>query len=191
MATKSLKERYKKESVEALKKRFNYENDFQVPKLEKVVLNMGLGEAAQNSKLLDVAAEEMTRISGQKAVKTKAKKSVAAFKVREGMPLGCMVTLRGERMYDFMQKLISVVLPRIRDFRGVSSKSFDGRGNYSLGLKEHILFPEINYDEVDMIKGMNISIVTTAETDEEAKALLEELGMPFRKPRQQQKSEES
>lgn len=179
--TKSLKKRYQEETVEALTKKFEYSNIYEVPKVVKIVINMGLGEAVQNSKILDSAVEELTKISGQKAVVTRAKKSIATFKLRAGMPIGTMVTLRGEKMYDFLQKLITVVLPRIRDFRGISDKSFDGRGNYSLGLKEQMLFPEINYDEVDITKGMNISIVTTAKTDEEAKALLTEIGMPFRK----------
>jgi len=142
---------------------------------------MGVGEAVQNVKILDAAVQELTKITGQKPVVTRAKKSIATYKLRKGMPIGTMVTLRGQKMYDFLQKLISIALPRIRDFRGVNDKSFDGRGNYSIGLKEQILFPEINYDEVDMVKGMNISIITTAKTDEEAKALLSELGMPFRK----------
>lgn len=142
---------------------------------------MGLGEAVQNHKLLDSGVNDLTKIAGQKAVVTKAKKSISTYKVRTGMPIGCMVTLRGQKMYDFLQKLICVTLPRIRDFRGISAKSFDGRGNYSLGIKEQILFPEIEYDEVDVVKGMNISIITTAQTDEEAKALLSELGMPFKK----------
>lgn len=179
--TKNLKTRYQEETVEALTKQFGYSNVYEVPKLVKVVINMGLGEAVQNSKILDSAVVELTKITGQKSVVTRAKKSIATFKLRAGMPIGTMVTLRGEKMYDFVQKLINVVLPRIRDFRGISDKSFDGRGNYSLGLKEQMLFPEINYDEVDITKGMNISIVTTAKTDEEAKALLTEIGMPFRK----------
>ncbi len=179
--TKDLKKRYTEDVIPALKEKFGYKNELQVPKLVKVVINMGVGEAVQNVKILDGAVNELTKIAGQKAVITRAKKSIATFKLRTGMPIGCMVTLRGTRMYDFLQKLINVTLPRIRDFRGVSDKSFDGRGNYSLGLKEQILFPEIGYDEVDVVKGMNISIVTTAKTDEEARALLAELGMPFRK----------
>ena len=179
--TKDLRKKYNEDVKEALKKQFGYENDLQVPKVVKVVLNMGVGEAVQNVKILDAAVKELSIITGQKAVTTRAKKSIATYKLREGMPIGTMVTLRGHRMYDFLQKLIGVALPRIRDFRGVSDKSFDGRGNYSLGLKEQMLFPEINYDDVDVVKGMNISIVTTANTDEEAKALLSELGMPFRK----------
>lgn len=179
--TKDLKKKYTEDVVQALTKQFNYKNIYEVPKLVKLVINMGVGEAVQNVKILDAAVKELTTISGQKPVVTRAKKSIATYKLRKGMPIGTMVTLRGERMYDFLQKLINVALPRIRDFRGVSDKSFDGRGNYSLGLKEQILFPEINYDDVDIVKGMNISIITTAKTDEEAKALLVELGMPFRK----------
>jgi large subunit ribosomal protein L5 len=152
----------------------------QVPRLEKVVLNMGLGEAIQNIKLLDSAAEELQIIAGQHPVITRAKKSIAAFKLREGMPIGCMVTLRHNRMYDFFYKLVNVALPRVRDFRGISGKAFDGRGNYSLGIKEHIIFPEIDYDKIDRIKGLNISIVTSAQNDEEGKELLRLLGMPFR-----------
>ena len=183
--TKNLKQKYDEDAKQALTKQFGYENIFQVPKLVKVVINMGVGEAVQNVKILDAAVKELTIISGQKPVVTRAKKSIATYKLRKGMPIGTMVTLRGSRMYDFLQKLINVALPRIRDFRGVSDKSFDGRGNYSLGLKEQILFPEINYDDVDLVKGMNISIITTANTDEEAKALLTELGMPFKKPSKQ------
>lgn len=179
--TKKLKVRYKEDVVKALKEKFGYLNDYQIPKLEKVVINMGVGEAVQNVKILDAAVAELTKITGQKPVVTRAKKSIATYKLRLGMPIGTMVTLRGEKMYDFVQKLISVALPRIRDFRGISDRSFDGRGNYSLGLKEQILFPEIKYDDVDVTRGMDISIVTTAKTDEEAKALLTELGMPFRK----------
>lgn len=179
--TKSLRKKYDEEVVEALKNEFKYENIHQIPKLNKVVINMGVGEACHNSKLAELIVAQLTKIAGQKAVATKAKKSIASYKLREGMPVGCMVTLRGERMYDFIQKLICVVLPRIRDFRGISSKSFDGRGNYTLGLKEQSLFPEISYDEVDTVLGMNISIITTAETDEEGRALLKYLGMPFKK----------
>ena len=182
--TKDLKVKYEEQVKEALKSQFGYENVHQIPKLEKIVLNMGVGEACHNSKLAETIVAQLTKISGQKALVTKAKKSIASFKLREGMPVGAMVTLRGDRMYDFLQKLICVVLPRIRDFRGISSKSFDGRGNYTLGLKEQSLFPEITYDEVDIIKGMNISIITTAQTDEEARALLAELGMPFKKKSQ-------
>ena len=152
----------------------------QVPRLKKIVLNMGLGEAIQNIKILETAAEELKAIAGQKPVITKAKKSIAAFKLREGMPIGCMVTLRHKRMYDFLEKLVNVALPRVRDFRGMSGKAFDGRGNYTLGVREHIIFPEIDYDKIDKIKGLNITIVTSARTDEEGKELLKLLGMPFR-----------
>lgn len=179
--TKYLKSKYHDEVINALKEQFNYSNIHQVPKIEKIIINMGIGEAVANVKILDRAVEELTTIAGQKAVVTRAKKSIASYKLREGMPIGTKVTLRGQKMYNFLQKLISVVLPRIRDFRGISEKSFDGRGNYSLGLKEQMLFPEISYDQVDTVLGMNITIVTTAQTDEEAKALLSELGMPFRK----------
>jgi large subunit ribosomal protein L5 len=175
-----LKEFYEKEAVPKLVKVFKYKNIMQVPRLEKVVLNMGLGEAIQNIKLLDSAAEELQIIAGQHPVVTRAKKSIAAFKLREGMPIGCMVTLRHNRMYDFFYKLVNVALPRVRDFRGISGKAFDGRGNYSLGIKEHIIFPEIDYDKIDRIKGLNISVVTSAQNDEEGKELLRLLGMPFR-----------
>jgi len=175
-----LKEIYEKEAVPQLVKAFSYKNIMEVPKLQKVVLNMGLGEAIQNNKLLDAAAEELKIIAGQKPVITRAKKSIAAFKLREGMPIGCMVTLRRNRMYDFFYKLVNVALPRVRDFRGISGKAFDGRGNYSLGIKEHIIFPEIDYDKIDRIKGLNISVVTSAKSDEEGKELLRLLGMPFR-----------
>ena len=175
-----LKEFYEKEAVPKLTKTFNYKNIMQVPRLEKGVLNMGLGEAIQNIKLLDAAAEELQIIAGQHPVITRAKKSIAAFKLREGMPIGCMVTLRRNRMYDFFYKLVNVALPRVRDFRGISGKAFDGRGNYSLGIKEHIIFPEIDYDKIDKIKGLNISVVTSARNDEEGKELLRLLGMPFR-----------
>ena len=174
-----LREFYEKEAVPKLIKAFNYKNIMEVPRLQKVVLNMGLGEAIQNIKLLDAAAEELKTIAGQKPVITRAKKSIAAFKLREGMPIGCMVTLRRERMYDFFYKLVNIALPRVRDFRGISGKAFDGRGNYSLGVKEHIIFPEIDYDKIDRIKGLNISVVTSAQTDEEGKELLRILGMPF------------
>lgn len=179
--TKNLRKKYDEDVVPALKEEFKYENVHQIPKLNKVVINMGVGEAAHNSKLAELIVKQLTKIAGQKAVITKAKKSIAAYKLREGAPVGCMVTLRGERMYDFIQKLICIVLPRIRDFRGISSKSFDGRGNYTLGLKEQALFPEISYDEVETVLGMNISIITTAQTDEEARALLKYLGLPFKK----------
>jgi large subunit ribosomal protein L5 len=175
-----LKDFYLKEAVPKLVNAFKYNNIMEVPRLRKVVLNMGLGEAIQNIKLLDAAAEELKTIAGQKPVITRAKKSIAAFKLREGMPIGCMVTLRRGRMYDFFYKLVNVALPRVRDFRGISGKAFDGRGNYSLGIKEHIIFPEIDYDKIDRIKGLNISVVTSAKNDEEGKELLRLLGMPFR-----------
>jgi large subunit ribosomal protein L5 len=179
--TQDLKKKYQEEVIPALTKQFSYGNIYQVPKLVKIVLNMGVGEAVQNVKILDAAVIELKNITGQAPVVTRAKKSIATYKLRKGMPIGTMVTLRGQKMYDFYQKLVCVALPRIRDFRGVGDKSFDGRGNYSLGLKEQILFPEISYDKVDVIKGMNISVITTARTDEEGKALLELLGMPFKK----------
>jgi large subunit ribosomal protein L5 len=175
-----LKDFYEKEAVPKLIEAFNYKNIMQVPRLKKIVLNMGLGDAIQNIKLLDSAAEELRLLAGQKPVITRAKKSIAAFKLREGMPIGCMVTLRRERMYDFFYKLVNVALPRVRDFRGISAKAFDGRGNYSLGVKEHIIFPEIEYDKIDRIKGLNISVVTSAKTDEEGQELLRLLGMPFK-----------
>jgi large subunit ribosomal protein L5 len=161
-------------------KRFNYTNRMEIPRLDKIVVNMGLGEAIQNVKILDSAAQELSQITGQKAVITKAKKSIAQFKLREGMPIGCMVTLRKERMYEFFSRLVNVALPRVRDFKGVSGKSFDGRGNYSLGLREQLIFPEIQYDKIEKVRGMNIVIVTTARTDEEGKELLKLMGMPFR-----------
>ena len=175
-----LKNIYEKEVVPKLMETFKYKNIMQVPALDKIILNMGLGEAIQNIKVLDSAAEELKAIAGQKPVITRAKKSIAAFKLREGMPIGCMVTLRQHRMYDFYYKLVNIALARVRDFRGVSSKAFDGRGNYSLGIKEHIIFPEIDYDKIDKIKGLNISIVTTARTDEEGRELLGLMGMPFK-----------
>lgn len=175
-----LKEIYTSEVIPKLRESFQYKNLMEVPKLEKIVLNMGLGEAIHNMKLLDSALEELQLISGQKAVITRAKKSIAAFKLRAGMPIGCRVTLRRDRMYDFLYKLINAALPRVRDFRGISGKAWDGRGNYSLGIKEQIIFPEIDYDKIDKIKGLNITIVTSAKTDEEGKALLKLLGMPFR-----------
>lgn len=175
-----LYETYKNEIVPKLKETFQYKNVMQVPKIEKVVLNMGLGEAIKNAKILESAAAELTQISGQKPVITRAKKSVAAFKLREGMPIGCTVTLRRDKMWDFINRLINVSLPRIRDFRGISGKAFDGNGNYTLGIREHIIFPEIQYDKIDQIKGMNVTLVTTAKTDEEGKELLKLLGMPFR-----------
>jgi large subunit ribosomal protein L5 len=175
-----LKEQYTKEIVPLLMKQFGYKNIMQVPRIEKIVVNMGLGEAIQNVKILDSASEELAVITGQKTVITKAKKSIASFKLRQGMPIGCMVTLRKERMYEFLDRLMNIALPRVRDFKGVSGKAFDGRGNYSIGIKEQLIFPEINYDKVEKIKGLNISIVTSAETDEEGKALLKGFGMPFR-----------
>ena len=175
-----LKTIYENEVVPKLMDNFGYKNKMQVPKLDKIVLNMGLGEAIQNIKVLDAAAEELKAIAGQKPVITRAKKSIAAFKLREGMPIGCMVTLRHLRMYDFYYKLVNIALARVRDFRGVSTKAFDGRGNYSLGIKEHIIFPEIDYDKIDKIKGLNISIVTTAQTDDEGRQLLGLMGMPFK-----------
>ncbi len=174
-----LKDKYKNEVVKAMMKKFGYKNIMQVPRLEKVVINVGVGEAIQNSKALDAAVQDITTITGQRPVVTKAKKSIAGFKLREGMKIGCKVTLRGERMYDFVDKLYSVALPRVRDFRGVSPKSFDGRGNYSLGIKEQLIFPEIEYDQIDKVRGMDIIFVTTARTDEEARELLRLLGMPF------------
>ena len=174
-------ELYNKEVVPALMKHFNYTNIMQVPKLDKIVINMGLGEAIQNIKILDSATEEIAAITGQRPVITKAKRSIAQFKLRVGMPIGCMVTLRKERMFEFLNRLINVALPRVRDFRGFSPHAFDGRGNYSLGIREQIIFPEINYDKIDKIKGMNIVIVTTAKTDEEGRELLRLMGMPFRR----------
>ncbi len=177
----SVEERYHQEAVPKLMEKFGYKNKMQVPKIEKVVLNMGLGEAIQNAKILDSATEELSLIAGQRAVITRARKSIAAFKLRAGMPIGCMVTLRKKRMYDFLTKLINIAIPRIRDFRGISPKAFDGRGNYSMGIKEHIIFPEVDYDKIDKIKGLNITIVTTAGTNEEAFCLLDSIGMPFKK----------
>ena len=175
-----MKEIYEQKAVPALIKRFNYRNRMEAPKLEKIIINMGLGEAIQNIKILDSAVQELTQITGQKAVITKAKKSIAQFKLRSGMPIGCVVTLRKERMYEFFNRLVNVALPRVRDFKGVSGKSFDGRGNYALGIREQLIFPEIHYDKIDKVKGMNIVIVTTAKTDEEGKELLKLMGMPFR-----------
>ncbi|MEW6374840.1 MAG: 50S ribosomal protein L5 [Thermodesulfobacteriota bacterium] len=175
-----LKEVYQEKVVPALMKRFNYRNRMEVPKLEKIIINMGLGEAIQNIKILDSAVQELSDITGQKPVITKAKKSIAQFKLRTGMPIGCMVTLRKERMYEFFNRLVNATLPRVRDFKGLSGKSFDGRGNYALGIREQLIFPEIHYDKIDKVKGMNIVIVTTAKTDEEGKELLRLLGMPFR-----------
>jgi large subunit ribosomal protein L5 len=175
-----LKQIYLKDVAPQLMKRFGYENPMRVPRLEKITLNMGLGEAVQNIKILDSAVEELSLIAGQRAVITRAKRSIAAFKLREGMPIGVRVTLRKNRMEEFFDKLVNVALPRVRDFRGVSGKAFDGRGNYSLGIREQIIFPEINLDKVDKVKGLNVSIVTTAKTDEEGKELLRLMGMPFR-----------
>ncbi len=176
-----LKETYQNEIVDALMKKFEYKNVMQVPKLEKVVINMGVGEAKENVKLLDAAVSDLETITGQKAVVTKAKKSVANFKLREGMPIGCKVTLRGNKMYEFVDRLINLALPRVRDFRGVNPNSFDGRGNYALGIKEQLIFPEIEYDKIDKIRGMDIIFVTTAKTDEEARELLAQFNMPFTK----------
>ncbi|UCG13031.1 MAG: 50S ribosomal protein L5 [Deltaproteobacteria bacterium] len=175
-----LRETFQRDLIPDLIKEFDYKSLMQVPRLERVVLNMGLGEAIHNIKVLDAAVEELALIAGQRPVVTRARKSIASFKLRAGMPIGCMVTLRRQRMYDFFDKLVNVALPRVRDFRGLSDKSFDGRGNYSLGIKEHIIFPEINYDKIDKIKGLNVTIVTTAKTDEEGKTLLKMMGMPFR-----------
>src|SRR5271156_2526913 len=179
-ATARLRERYVKEVLPALMKEFSLKNPMAAPKLDKIILNMGVGEATQNAKLIDPAVTEVTQITGQKPVITKAKKSIAQFKVREGMPIGVMVTLRGDRMYEFFDRLVNVALPRVRDFRGVPTKSFDGRGNYTLGVKDQLIFPEIDYAKVDKTKGMNISITTTAKTDAEGLALLKQMGMPFR-----------
>ncbi len=176
----NLKETYEKEMIPELKSSIGYQNIMQIPRLEKIVLNIGLGEAIKNVKLLDSAVADLALIAGQKPVITKARKSIAAFKLREGMPIGCMVTLRREKMYDFLEKLINIALPRVRDFRGISGKAFDGKGNYTLGIKEHIIFPEIDYDRIDSIKGLNITIVTTAKTDKEGNALLKLFGMPFK-----------
>ncbi|MBD7983714.1 50S ribosomal protein L5 [Sporosarcina oncorhynchi] len=176
-----LKEKFSKEVTPALMSKFEYTSVMQVPKVDKIVINMGVGDAVQNSKALDAAVEDLTIISGQKPVVTKAKKSIAGFRLREGMPIGAKVTLRGERMYEFLDKLIAVSLPRVRDFRGVSKKSFDGRGNYTLGVKEQLIFPEIDYDKVSKVRGMDIVIVTTANSDEEARELLTQFGMPFQK----------
>ena len=174
-----LKELYKTEVAKKLREEFGLDNPMAVPKIEKIVLNMGLGEAIQNAKILDTAVEELGVIAGQKPVITKARKSIAAFKLREGVPIGAMVTLRGEKMYEFLDRLINIALPRVRDFRGVPTRSFDGRGNYTIGVRDHLIFPEIDYSKVDNSKGMNITIVTTAKNDEQARALLRELGMPF------------
>ena len=175
-----LKDKYRKEIAPAIAKEFGIENVMAIPKIEKVVVNMGMGEAIANSKILDTAVEELRSVTGQKPVVTKAKKSIAAFKLRQGMNIGTMVTLRGDRMYEFLDRLISVALPRVRDFRGISGKAFDGRGNYTLGVREQLIFPEIDFNKVDKTRGMNISIVTTAGNDEQARSLLKSLGMPFR-----------
>jgi large subunit ribosomal protein L5 len=175
-----LKDRYQKEAVPALTKEFGYKNVMAVPRIDKVVVNMGLGEATANAKIIDTGTDELARITGQKPVTRRAKKSIAAFKVRKGMPIGTMVTLRGDRMWEFLDRLLSIALPRVRDFKGVSPKGFDGRGNYTLGLKDQLLFPEIDYMKVDKARGMNVSVVTTAKTDEEARKLLQFIGMPFR-----------
>jgi len=175
-----LKQRYRDEIHGAMLAEFSYPNVMQVPTITKIVVNMGVGEATQNAKLIDPAVNELGQITGQKPVTTRAKKSIAAFKVREGMPIGAMVTLRGDRMYEFLDRLLSVVLPRVRDFKGVSTKSFDGRGNYTLGLHDQLIFPEIDYSKVDKLKGMNVTIVTTARSDDQARSLLKHLGMPFR-----------
>ena len=176
-----LKEMYQNEIVDAMIKKFGYKNIMEVPKLDKIVVNMGVGEAKENAKLLDSAVKDMEIITGQKAIVTKAKKSVANFKIREGMPIGCKVTLRGEKMYEFVDRLINLALPRVRDFRGVNPNSFDGRGNYALGIKEQLIFPEIEYDKVDKVRGMDVIFVTTAKTDEEARELLKQFNMPFAK----------
>ena len=176
-----LKEMYSTEIMDAMKKKFGYKNVMQIPKLEKIVINMGVGEARENAKVLDAAVKDLETISGQKAVITRAKKSVANFKLREGMPIGCKVTLRGEKMYEFADRLVNLALPRVRDFRGVNPDAFDGRGNYALGIKEQLIFPEIEYDKIDKVRGMDIIFVTTAETDEEARELLTLFGMPFKK----------
>jgi len=177
----ALREMYINECVPALREEFGYTNVMEIPKIKKIVLNMGLGEAVQNPKIVEGAANELTMIAGQKAVITKAKKSIATFKLRVGMPIGCCVTLRGDRMYNFFSKLVNIALPRVRDFRGLSAKGFDGRGNFSMGIQEEIIFPEIDYDKIDKIKGLNITIVTTAKTDKEGEYLLKLLGMPFKK----------
>ncbi|HZE70380.1 MAG TPA: 50S ribosomal protein L5 [Pyrinomonadaceae bacterium] len=175
-----LKERYQKDIAPAIAKEFGIRNPMAVPRIDKIVINMGMGEAIANAKILDTAADELRAITGQKPVVTKAKKSIASFKLRQGMPIGVMVTLRGDRMYEFLDRLVSIALPRVRDFRGVSPKAFDGRGNYTIGVREQLIFPEIDFNKVDKLRGMNISIVTTARNDEQARALLKSLGMPFR-----------
>jgi len=175
-----LKERYQKEVAPAIAKEFGIKNPMAIPRVQKVVLNMGMGEAIANAKILDTAVDELRSITGQKPIVTKAKKSIASFKLRQGMPIGVMVTLRGDRMYEFLDRLVSIALPRVRDFRGVSPKAFDGRGNYTIGVREQLIFPEIDFNKVDKLRGMNISIITTARNDEQARALLKGLGMPFR-----------
>ena len=176
-----LKDLYNSEIKDAMVKKFGYKNSMEIPKLDKIVINMGVGEAKDNAKILDVAVKELETISGQKAVLTRAKNSIANFKIREGMPIGCKVTLRGEKMYEFLDRLVNLALPRVRDFRGVSADSFDGRGNYALGIKEQIIFPEIEYDKIDKVRGMDVIFVTTAKTDEEARELLAQFNMPFKK----------
>lgn len=176
-----LKDQYQNEIVDAMMKKFGYKNKMQVPKLDKIVINMGVGEAKENAKILEAAVKDMETISGQKAIITKAKHSIANFKIREGMPIGCKVTMRSERMYEFLDRLVNLALPRVRDFRGVNPNAFDGRGNYALGIKEQLIFPEIEYDKIDKIRGMDVIIVTTAKTDEEARELLAQFGMPFAK----------
>lgn len=176
-----LKELYSNDIMDAMQKKFGYKNVMQIPKLEKIVINMGVGEARENAKVLDAAVKDLETISGQKAVVTRAKKSVANFKLREGMPIGCKVTLRGEKMYEFMDRLVNLALPRVRDFRGINPDAFDGRGNYALGIKEQLIFPEIEYDKIDKVRGMDVIFVTTAKTDEEARELLTLFGMPFKK----------
>ena len=176
-----LKEQYQNEIVDALMKKFGYKNKMQAPKLDKIVVNMGVGEAKENAKILEAAVKDMEIITGQKAIITKAKHSIANFKIREGMPIGCKVTLRGEKMYEFLDRLINLALPRVRDFRGINPNAFDGRGNYALGIKEQLIFPEIEYDKIDKIRGMDVIVVTTAKTDEEGRELLTQFGMPFAK----------
>ena len=176
-----LKDQYQNEIVDALTKKFGYKNIMEVPKLDKIVVNMGVGEAKENAKLLEAAVKDLETITGQKAVTTKAKNSVANFKIREGMPIGCKVTLRGEKMYEFLDRLVNLALPRVRDFRGITPNAFDGRGNYALGIKEQLIFPEIEYDKVDKVRGMDVIFVTTAKTDEEGRELLTQFGMPFAK----------
>src|SRR5499426_2575536 len=178
--TARLREKYTKEVAPALAKEFSYKNPMSIPKLQKIIINMGLGEAIQNAKILDAAVNDLSAIAGQKPVITKAKKSIAAFKLREGMSIGAMVTLRGERMYEFLDRFVNIALPRVRDFRGISPKAFDGRGNYTVGLRDQLIFPEIDFGKIDKARGMNVCIVTTAKTDEEARSLLRHLGMPFR-----------